>query len=34
MALDAQVKQEIIEEYATHPGDTGSPEVQVAVLTN
>jgi small subunit ribosomal protein S15 len=33
MALDAQVKQEIIEEYATHPGDTGSPEVQVAVLT-
>ena len=33
MALDANVKQEIIEEYATHPGDTGSPEVQVAVLT-
>ncbi|PEM60191.1 30S ribosomal protein S15, partial [Bacillus pseudomycoides] len=33
MALDAKVKQEIIEEYATHPGDTGSPEVQVAVLT-
>ncbi len=23
----------IIEEYATHPGDTGSPEVQIALLT-
>ncbi len=26
-------KQEIMKEYATHEGDTGSPEVQVAVLT-
>ncbi|MGL5440134.1 MAG: 30S ribosomal protein S15 [Filifactoraceae bacterium] len=26
-------KQEIIKEYAIHEGDTGSPEVQVAVLT-
>ena len=26
-------KQAIIKEYATHEGDTGSPEVQVAVLT-
>ena len=26
-------KQEIIEEHRTHEGDTGSPEVQVAVLT-
>ena len=26
-------KDEIIQEYATHEGDTGSPEVQVAVLT-
>lgn len=26
-------KQEIIKAYATHEGDTGSPEVQVAVLT-
>ena len=26
-------KQEIIKEYATHEGDTGSPEVQIAVLT-
>ena len=33
MALDAAVKQSIIEEFATHEGDTGSPEVQVAVLT-
>ncbi len=27
-------KQEIIEQYATHEGDTGSPEVQVALLTD
>ncbi len=33
MALDPKIKQEIIAEYATHEGDTGSPEVQVAVLT-
>ncbi|MFV0425627.1 MAG: 30S ribosomal protein S15 [Beutenbergiaceae bacterium] len=33
MALDAAVKQEIIAEYATGPGDTGSPEVQVALLS-
>ncbi|WP_146339549.1 30S ribosomal protein S15 [Nesterenkonia sp. NBAIMH1] len=33
MALDSAVKQEIIKEYATKEGDTGSPEVQVAVLT-
>ena len=26
-------KQEIIAAYATHEGDTGSPEVQVALLT-
>ncbi len=26
-------KQEIIQAYATHEGDTGSPEVQIAVLT-
>jgi small subunit ribosomal protein S15 len=31
--LDAAVKQEIIKEYATADGDTGSPEVQVALLT-
>ena len=28
-----QDKQEIIGEHRTHDGDTGSPEVQVAVLT-
>lgn len=28
------VKTNIIKEYATHEGDTGSPEVQVAVLTH
>jgi len=33
MALDAETKQKIMKEYATHEGDTGSPEVQVAVLT-
>ena len=33
MALEQDVKKVIIEEYATHPGDTGSPEVQVALLT-
>ena len=26
-------KQQIIEQYATHEGDTGSPEVQIAILT-
>ena len=26
-------KQEIIKQYATHEGDTGSPEVQIAILT-
>ena len=26
-------KQQIIKEYAVHEGDTGSPEVQIAVLT-
>ena len=33
MALDPAVKQAIIKEYATHEGDTGSPEVQIALLT-
>ena len=31
--MDKDVKQQIIEEYATHEGVTGSPEVQVALLT-
>ena len=33
MPLDNAVKQEIISSYATADGDTGSPEVQVAMLT-
>ena len=33
MALTAEEKQEIITKYATHEGDTGSPEVQVALLS-
>ena len=33
MALDPAIKQGIIKEYATHEGDTGSPEVQIAVLS-
>jgi small subunit ribosomal protein S15 len=28
-----RAKQEIIDEYRTHEGDSGSPEVQVALLT-
>lgn len=33
MALESAVKKAIMEEFATKPGDTGSPEVQVAMLT-
>lgn len=33
MALEKEVKAEIIEEYKQHEGDTGSPEVQIAILT-
>ncbi len=33
MPLDAAVKKSIMEEYATSKGDTGSPEVQVAMLS-
>ncbi|MCR4804528.1 MAG: 30S ribosomal protein S15 [Clostridia bacterium] len=31
--ITKEIKSGIINEYATHEGDTGSPEVQVAVLT-
>jgi small subunit ribosomal protein S15 len=31
--ITQQQKQDIITEYQTKPGDTGSPEVQVAILT-
>jgi len=33
MAITKIERQEIIQKYATHPKDTGSPEVQVAILT-
>ena len=33
MSIDAETKKKIIDEYATSDGDTGSPEVQVAILT-
>ena len=33
MPLEADVKKTIMTEYATHEGDTGSPEVQIAMLT-
>lgn len=31
--ITKEIKNNIIEEYKTHEGDTGSPEVQVAILT-
>ena len=34
MSITAEDKQRIIKEYATKEGDTGSPEVQVAILTS
>jgi small subunit ribosomal protein S15 len=33
MSISAERKQELIKEYANTSGDTGSPEVQVAILT-
>ena len=33
MTITAARKQELIKEHARHEGDTGSPEVQVAILT-
>jgi len=33
MPITAERKKELIEEYAIQKGDTGSPEVQVAILT-
>jgi small subunit ribosomal protein S15 len=34
MALTKESKTALMQEYKTHDGDTGSPEVQVAILTN
>ncbi len=33
MALDPTAKQEVIKKFAVAKGDTGSPEVQIALLT-
>ncbi len=33
MSITAERKTALIDEYGTHEGDTGSPEVQVAILT-
>ncbi|MEG1537309.1 MAG: 30S ribosomal protein S15 [Clostridiales bacterium] len=32
--MDSATKQEIIEKYHVHEGDTGSPEVQIAILSH
>lgn len=34
MALDKETKTKLIEEFARHTSDTGSPEVQIALLTS
>ncbi|MCA0406053.1 MAG: 30S ribosomal protein S15 [Proteobacteria bacterium] len=34
MSITAERKAQLITEYATKAGDTGSPEVQVAILTS
>jgi len=33
MAISQITKNDVIKQYARHEGDTGSPEVQIAVLT-
>ncbi len=33
MAMNAEAKKAVIDAHAKHPGDTGSAEVQVALLT-
>jgi ribosomal protein S15, bacterial/organelle len=33
MSITPERKIEVVKEYATHEGDTGSPEVQVAILS-
>ena len=33
MSISAEAKQQIVSEYRTHDKDTGSPEVQIALLT-
>lgn len=33
MALVKEIKQNVLKEFALHEGDTGSPEVQIALLS-
>ncbi len=33
MSISVEAKQQIVSEYRTHDKDTGSPEVQIALLT-
>jgi small subunit ribosomal protein S15 len=33
MAFETERKQELVTQFRTHPSDTGSPEVQIALLT-
>ena len=34
MSMDKETKQTLIKEFSRHSGDTGSPEVQIAILSN
>jgi len=34
MSITPELKEQLIKDYATKEGDTGSPEVQVAILTS
>ena len=34
MTMDKELKKTVIEEFSRHQGDTGSPGVQIALLTN
>ncbi|HIE56981.1 MAG TPA: 30S ribosomal protein S15 [Anaerolineales bacterium] len=34
MTMDKETKQDLMSEYARHEGDTGSPEVQIALLSH
>ena len=34
MPLNKELKAKLITDYATHEGDTGSPEVQIAIITS
>ncbi len=33
MSITQEKKKAVIEQYKTHPADTGSPEVQISILT-